>query len=512
MNSALIYLLKRNFINQLKNLKKSPGKIAFLVIFIIVLLNSLLSAFYINPKNIRDLNELYALIFGFFSIIFIVSMPNGVDNGNSAFLMADINILFVSPLSQKDIFTYGIIKSIGSSILASVFLLYQFPYLRMNYGLSLVSFFVLFISFAFYMFIYQLCLFYIYTFVSSDDKKTIIAKSLLYLPFVLILLYLIFLYFGSRDFLASSILAANLQILDYLPVVGWSVAIAKYFIAGSYLKSLVFFVIDLVFFILIYILISKKNTDFYEDVIASAKNNEKLKKTRKSGVKKEKFKNRKIKSKKSFGDGVVSVFFSINRLLNKRSSALFINTSSLVTIAFTLIFTFLIKGSTDLNYITAMSVYMALVVYSNSRFDYHIKKHFIYLIPEKPFKKLIALIIPEIYTFFIETVIIYLAVVFLSDNSVFLVFIYGLLRMSYTILIISTNILVKKIIGPEGSLAKMTFVFLGLLILLVPSALGLILAINTTIYLGIALSTLLALLLSFILIFIGKNIISFKSN
>ncbi len=508
MNTALTYLLRRNLINQIKNIKKKPGKLLFLIFFMIVFISSFLSSIFIEPEMTRNFSELNAIIFGFFSFIFLISIPNGIDNGNSSFVMADINILFTSPLSRKDIFTYGIIKSIGSSILASIFLAYQFTYLRMNYGLGIGAFLVLFFGFAFYMFLYQLCFFYIYTFVSSNERKSLIAKVLLYLPFALMLIYATVLYIGNKDLVGSLVLTINLRFIDFLPVIGWSVATVKYFISGLYIKSLIFFSIDIVFFIVIFTLISKKNTDFYEDVIASAKNNEKIRSSRKSGVKKERYKNKKLKGSSSFGEGIFSVFFNINSLLNKRSSIFYINTTSLVTIVFTLVFSFIIKGNTDLNYITGMSVYMALIVYSNSRFDYHLKKHFIYLIPEKPFKKLIALIIPEIYTFIIETLIIYLAVAFLSDNSVFIIILYALLRLSYTILIVASNILVKKIIGEEGAIAKMTFIFLGMFLLLVPSIAGLLLSIILEIYLALAISILIALLLSLLLIIIGKNILN----
>ncbi len=326
MNNALVFLLKRSFINKFKKFIKTPSKVIFSLIFIISLGFMIYTSSNEHIREFRPVEELFAMIFGYFSLIFIVSIGNGVDNGNSSFLMSDINILFTSPIHQREIFTYGLIKSLSASFLGSIFLIYQFNIFTVRFGMSIFHFIMTFFIFSSFMFLFQFTFFCVYSFVSKSEKYSLIAKILFYLPFILIALYVGYLYISSNDLILSLVQAANIPVVDYIPVIGWTVAIIKYMVLGDSTRLMIYVAIEVIYFIILYYIMAHRSTEFYEDVIASAKNNEKLIAARKTGrIKNENFKvsKKNIASSEIKGSGA-SVFFSINKILNKRTNILFL--------------------------------------------------------------------------------------------------------------------------------------------------------------------------------------------
>lgn len=469
MDSALLYLLRRSFINKAKQFIKTPSKLAVLIVIVLLFILNIVSGLKVVALGSRNVEGLNASVFGYFSLFFILGIKNGIEKGNSAFLMSDINILFVSPIHQRKIFTYGLMKTLAASMLGSVFLIYQYNFFKINFDVTFLEFTIIFLVFSTFMFLYQFTFFVTYSFVSSSEKYSLIAKIAYYLPFVIILAYIMFLYFQNDDFFKSATIVINYPIVQYIPIIGWSVSIIKYFALGNYTYSFMWLCINIVYFLVLYFIIANRNTEFYEDVISSAKNNEKIINFRKTGRRNEKFKNKKTFLGKSNLKGSGStVFFYINRLLNRRTNSFFIPKTTIVMIGFTFFMSFVIEGDKTIPYMTAMSVYIALIVFLNSRFDDHLKKHFVYMIPESSFRKLISLVLAEMYLALIETIILYSIIAFLYQGSILEVIAYGVVRFTLVMVVISVDILVKRILGKHTGLSRMLFIILGMIFIAIP--------------------------------------------
>ncbi len=511
MNSALLFLLKRSFINRFKKFIKTPSKVILSLFFIFLIFVTIYSSLNVHNTEFSPKENLFAMIFGYFSLIFVVSIANGIDNGNSSFLMSDINILFTSPIHQREIFTYGLIKSLSASLLGSIFLLYQFNVFTNTFGMTVIHFIMTFFIFSLFMFLFQFTFFCVYSFVSKSERYSLIAKIVFYAPFVLLALYAGYLYLGNKDFLASLVIAVNMPVVDYIPLIGWTVAIIKYMVLGDSYKLLIYIAVEILYFIILYYIMANRNTEFYEDVIASAKNNEKLILARKSGATRtEKFKlsKKNTTSSEIKGSGS-SVFFSINKILNKRTNVFIIPRRSLVIVFFTLIATFIFTHASREIFATLMSIYMVLMLYINNRFDSHLRKNYVYLVPDKPFKKLFALILSDLYVLFFETIVLYTILFILMDINMTELVSLAAIRFFACMLIVSINVIIKRFLGAEGTLSRMVFLFGGMFILALVGISGVAVYAITDDNLLITsiLVSLISLLISSIFIFISRNLL-----
>ena len=57
-------------------------------------------------------------------------------SGGSIFLMADVNLLFPAPIKPQTVLLFRLIMQAGTSILATLYLLFQIPNLMLNLGLG----------------------------------------------------------------------------------------------------------------------------------------------------------------------------------------------------------------------------------------------------------------------------------------------------------------------------------------------------------------------------------------
>ena len=125
--NALKYLFFTKIKNTIKDLENHPAKLVLVIIFIglmaLVIFSS--NVEHLDLNKLRDINELYAIIFALYSFTFILNAMTGFTSGASFYSMADINILFMSPISSKKILIYGLIRQMGTSLWIGFFIFYQ---------------------------------------------------------------------------------------------------------------------------------------------------------------------------------------------------------------------------------------------------------------------------------------------------------------------------------------------------------------------------------------------------
>ena len=83
----------------------------------------------------KDLVEL--IVGGVILIVFAFEAIGADKNGSRIFLPADVNLLFASPMKPQSVLLFRLMTQLGTSILASVYLLFQLPNLVFNMGLSI---------------------------------------------------------------------------------------------------------------------------------------------------------------------------------------------------------------------------------------------------------------------------------------------------------------------------------------------------------------------------------------
>ena len=85
----------------------------------------------IEPEEIVEL-----VVGGIILVVFVFQAISADKNGSKIFLPADVNLLFSSPMKPQSVLLFRLMTQLGTSILASVYLLFQLPNLVLNLGIQ----------------------------------------------------------------------------------------------------------------------------------------------------------------------------------------------------------------------------------------------------------------------------------------------------------------------------------------------------------------------------------------
>lgn len=133
--SSLVYLTCCKYKNKLIELLRKPLKLIILLGFAVLLvINFSLSQN--APSGSRPLNEYRLIVLAFYLVCFIVESGKGYKGGSSMFSLADVNLLFTSPIKHAPIFFYGVLGRLTSSLFMGVAFIYQFALLRSLYPIT----------------------------------------------------------------------------------------------------------------------------------------------------------------------------------------------------------------------------------------------------------------------------------------------------------------------------------------------------------------------------------------
>lgn len=99
--NGILYLWITTFKNQIKDLKRHPGRLISYLVFIglmvMVMVSSVMQGSNEIASSVRPIDELGAIIFAIFMFFFVNQIFQGISAGTTLFKMSDVNLLFVSP-------------------------------------------------------------------------------------------------------------------------------------------------------------------------------------------------------------------------------------------------------------------------------------------------------------------------------------------------------------------------------------------------------------------------------
>ena len=189
-------------------------------------------------------------------------------NGGSIFLMGDVNLLFPAPLKPQSVLLFRLIMQAGTSIIATIYLLFQIPNLVMNLGLGAGAAFAMLGAWFFLMLYSKLLSVLIYTvFTTRPGAKRYLRPAL----WGVLLLIGIFYYLYARtqpDYLAGALGFFNGPYTRYIPIWGWLKGLVLFAMEGHVVGALLSLLALLVFAVLLIAVIWRIKADFYEDAMA----------------------------------------------------------------------------------------------------------------------------------------------------------------------------------------------------------------------------------------------------
>lgn len=454
---ALIYLLITSIKNRILNLKKKP---AMLVLYIVIAAYFIFLFVIMSGANIdsqeeiifADIRMLYLILAGLAMIFTYSSALGGLSKGSTLFNMADVGLLFVSPVSPIKILFYGLVKTMGTTLITSVFILFQLGNVKANFDVNnvlLVSLFLLYFTIVFFTHILSMAT-YIYTNASSR-RKTYIKATLL--VFGLLILVVAFYQYNISD---ENILNALYQTMDnkvfqFIPIVGWSVMLFASIVEANLLWTIISIILFLISSFGMIYLFTKNQGDYYEDVLVSTEHVYDTMQKAKEG-KTSLYMNKKAVNKdKAFrgGKGPSTLFFKDLLERSRTNKIPFMSTYTIIVTVAAGIFVYFVDDSFSGYIVLGILVYMQLFTVSLGPLAQELRKPYIYLMPGKSLNKLIYASLSSLIKPAIDAVIIFAVVSAVGRISIFLNMFLALAYAASSALFVSYTILMQRIFGAQ---------------------------------------------------------------
>ena len=483
---ALSYLMITRFKNRILSLKKKPALLVLYLIIFAFIVFSVVVVLVLN-KDMKQMNfadeRILLLILAGLGLFYLwMFTSTGLSTGSSLFTMPDVGLLFVAPISSKKILLYGLISTLGKSLLASIFIFYQIGNLKTNFGYGMKEIVALFLIFAFMVLFCQLLSIGIYIFSNGKPERKRLVWTLLYSLFGILIIGALSIQRQEQ----TGLLQAFLGLMDqnwfgYVPITGWVVMFFQGVVHNSIPMILIPLILFFVFGAMILSLLTMGTADYYEDVLVSTETTFNTLNAAKEGRSIPKANGKKIKIKdneQGINHGVGANTFLYKHILEMRrkSRIIFIDSYTI----------FLMLGAGVAGYyfnrfeapsaaaygILGTAVYMQFIFSMMGKLKAELTKPYIYLIPEKSFKKVFAASLTSLIKHGVDGVLMFLIVIILGGTDPLTGLFSAIAYTSSGAVFVALTILYQRVLGGQPNKIVQTFLGLGLLFVIMGPAIG----------------------------------------
>lgn len=515
---ALSYLLWRSIINKLKSLTKQKGALIFYVAIIVLLVVTVMASG-VNgqvPAQIQNMDGYAAILNGVFIFIFVMSASTSLKQGTAIFSMSDVNLLFTSPVNPRRILIFGALRQAGILVLASLFLLFQYPNIRMNCGLGVEALAGLMLGYVFIGVFAQLFNANVYATCAANPKLRRYVEGGVRVVVAVICVFIIKLTMDGGNIIDSAKSVLSSSVWDYIPVIGWCKAIAIYAAYGIWGKAALFAGLMLLGCAAMLLWLVKSKADFYEDVLMAAENAYKIKSAASDGKmvsfgKASKHAKRELPSLK--GKGASAFFYRAMREQSRNSSWLF-GLSTIAAVIAPVFGAIIFKDGADMSNgglfpLLAFAAYMLIFMMMAGGVGKELTIHYLFVAPSTSFKKLVAVTLPPVIKFSADTVVFFGVLMLVLRPPVDHAILASIAYFSFGAIYSAATLLIEKLLGSMQS--KAAIIVLYLLILMVLVAPGFVVSIILYQSLGCVaylIDALWNILVSLLIVFICRNLLN----
>ena len=476
---GLGYLFFTNLKNSVKELVKSPAKLITVVAFVFLIAMMLVSSLSApqTADELRDPKELAAMVLLLYGFMFFLGSNNGFSSGASFYSMADVNLLFSCPISQKKILVYGLVRQLQTSLLLGFFLIFQYSWLYNTYGISISGMLAILLGYCLVTFCSQLTAMTIYSFTSADEgRKRTVKYALRGIYLVLAAAIVLPVVQNTQDLLGAAVESATSLWVNFIPVFGWLTAAVTGVIAGNWMMVLAGVGATVVFMALMLLLVIRMHADFYEDVLKATEVSFSAITAKKEGQLRETVpKNIKTGATGIGGGAGASAFYFKHHGENRRARVFLLDTTSRVFVGVIWLFSFFMRESGGLVAVFAFATYMQLFSVSMGRWLRELTLPYVYLVPAGAFQKLLAICRESFLKVIAEAVLVFLPAGLILQAGPITIAACILARIGFGALFMAGNILIERVLGSLTS--KALILFLYFIVLAALSAPGVIAAV-----------------------------------
>ncbi len=519
MSNPLLYVLTTRFKNKLISIVKKPSQLIFIIILVAMFGITIFSGNQTGTFSyVRPIEELLSICLLVFGVSYVLTAFSGISKGASMFSMSDVNLLFSSPVRPIPILIYGLIQQMGTSLLLGFFILFQYTTIHNLYGMGVDFLVAVFLLYAIVSFCGQLTAMVIYTITSSDDKKRKIAKYS-FIGIVALAVGAVFLNalsMGQDNMLENVVTSASTFPVMLFPVIGWAKMILTGLFASETINILYVVLgsaLTVLYVLLMVLLVKVKQADYYEDVLKATEVSFSAITAKKEGKIAETVpQNVKVGKIGLNGGNGSDVFYYKHKVESRRAKAFIFDVQTLVYMAIICVFAFIFKNEGILP-ILILSIYMQMFSVALGRWVKELIMPYIYLIPEKPMKKLWNCLKESFVKISVEAVTLFVIIGLIMQLEPLEILGCILVRISCGILFTGVNLFTERFFGGI-SLKAVTLIlyFLFAMIFAIPAIIITVILYQftyTEIWIIYLISAIVNTLSGVLTLFISRNVLQY---
>lgn len=480
--NALTWLLKRTFVNRIKELKQKPGRLVLYLLFGILLLASFTAGLIIKPDYLGDvgINRFVYISTAAVLVMAYFMIKNGIEKGSTFYRMADVHHVFTAPLDNKAVMLYGFTRLMFINLTALCFVAIQMPNFKRIFGME-SSGVIIILGVTFLMLILSpiiTMLLFARVSVKPNEKKYYIW-GLCTVCTALGLWFLISL-FISGDINTALETVLNSKLMLYTPVIGWFKAMYQPAMGIGSVYSYISIVLVLAAISgLVYLLFSS-DADYYEDLIKETERKEELIINKRIG-KDSLFKTGKARKVKAGlkGWGANAIFY--RQMLEYKKSGFFLFDRRTFIIIGAALASKFIFDDLALPQLLYVGIYLQFVFSFSQKWMIETEQHFIYLIPVSGLKKIWYSTLSGHIKAFSEGVLLFGIAGYIFKSSFTEAALYALVYTGFCALFTYGNVLFKRWFGDIHSIFAANFIRLFTVLLISVPALAVIILGNESI-------------------------------
>lgn len=481
--SALSYLFLTTIKNGFKQILKKPA----LLILYIAIIGMMLLALLPGGRQLTIESDmtpvLRTIAFALFGFVAYTSTSKGLKQGSTFFAMPDVNFLFTSPIRPQAVLLYGVVRQMGISAMASIFMVFQVPNMRNMLHLNATGIFAVISGWFIIMVCSQVVSLCTYSLTAPYPRRRQIGNYVLYGIIGVVVLGLVGFLLSRGGDMKAVLDYFSLPIIDFVPLAGWINAYMMGLIEGDTLKAILFLLLAVFFPVLGIVLVQRTNSDYYEDVLQATERTHLLKLAVKDGKSGARHMNQNVRAGKSgiVGKGQGASIFFYRHLTEQRRTGIFlVDKGSIVVVVAAIIGGIIFRNlSADgeiTSFVSSLISFAALsyILYFltvSGKFTQELTRPFIYLVPAPGILKLFYSNLTTVIKSLIEGIVAFTILTVLAGLPWWYAPLAGLTYATLSQVYISMSILTQRILGGSNSKILSTMLYLvSASILLIPGA------------------------------------------
>lgn len=447
---ALIWLFFTRFKANLRHIFSKPSS-AIITCIIILTYGGLFIGMLANPKISFSLGSITTLnttvLVGLGTTFLMISIIL-LQKRKALFMESDAFYLFSGPFKRSQIMKFLMSQTIVSALICGAISLFMMVVLGQSLEMPFSFLFLAFICFSLIYYFFTTLYYYVYLLSIKDDKYKHIPVIVIILLTVFVLgIYMIPLTQHNFNFQAAGMDFINSKIFYAVPFFGWTKMFLISYMEHEVLWMLVGLGVLGASCYAIYAAMCRYQGDFVEKAMQDAEEFTALYKEARAG-KRASMSDKKIRNVQSkFKEGAAAIY--TKNMLIMRKTNTFIQISDVIVIGCYLAIT-LFMGL-DFSFFMYMMMFWLFSVVQNSDFMRDMNNYQIYLIPDKPFKKLLYVMSSIFIKLFIQLSVVMILCIFIFSLQLQTAIQYYVTLLGYLCVFLSGTVLSLRLLKSRNN-------------------------------------------------------------